>query len=179
MRRLLLAASLGVLLVAPGVSSAQLDVGAQGSWGDKFDFAVGGRVTLGLPTTFPVELAGTFDYFFPDADSLTSWELGGALAVGIPIPRSALAPYVGAGVSVASIAEDQDVEGEVIDVDDSTVGFNVLGGVKYRLGSWVPYAEARYALGRDFEKVSLEDGDQFVVTVGIMVNVGPGLTPVP
>ncbi|NIR43642.1 MAG: hypothetical protein GWN99_06785 [Gemmatimonadetes bacterium] len=90
-----------------------------------------------------------------------------------------MAPYVGAGVSVASIAEDQDVEGEVIDVDDSTVGFNVLGGVKYRLGSWVPYAEARYALGRDFEKVSLEDGDQFVVTVGIMVNVGPGLTPVP
>ena len=168
MRKALFATSLFVLLSTPAALQAQIDLGAQGSWGDKFDFAAGARVTLGLPGSLPLELHGTFDYFFPELEKTKYWELNGNLTAFVPNLRGFM-PYAGLGVNVARMQVKGELEGEEFDINTSEFGFNVLGGLKYKTGSLAPFGEVRWESG---------GGEQVVVSIGLMLNVGPGLTPV-
>lgn len=166
MKRYLVGFVLLGLAFAPATLRAQVDLAAQGSWGDEFDFALGARATLGIPS-LPLQLQGSFDYFFPEVDSVTYWELNANAVFLVPVPGP-LVPYGGAGVNLAVIEIEETVEEETIKRSDTEFGVNLLGGAKYSFGSWSPYAEARYAGG----------AEQFLITVGVAINVGPGLTPV-
>lgn len=168
MKRAILAITATVLFV-PGSLFAQLDFGAQGSWGENSDFGVGGRLVVGLPISPGLELTGAFDYFFPEEEGVDYWELNANLAYKIPNP-SPLSPYLGVGVNVAHLAVERTLGNEVFDESDSEVGLNVLGGARLNIGSIMPFAEARYELG---------GGEQFVASVGLLFNVGPGLTVAP
>lgn len=170
MRRIAVAVVVLGLMLAPTSLKAQIDIGAQGSWGDDVDFGLGGRVVVGLPIEqFPLELIGSFDYFFPDIDNFDYWEINANAAYVIPVPTPTVAPYAGAGINIARASVDVGTVPGVGDfsASDTEVGLNLLGGVKFPLQSVTPYGELRIELG---------GGEQFVITGGVSFNVGPGFS---
>lgn len=171
MRRILLATCTLFFLAIPGGLNAQLSIAPQVSWGDDVDFGLGGRVTLGLPIQdFPLEAIGSFDVFFPDDEGdvdLDYWEINLNAAYLFPIVTPTVTPYVGGGLNIAhaSVSVPEGFGG--LDGDDTELGLNLLGGVKFPLRNVTPYGELRIELG---------GGEQFVLTGGVAFNIGPGLS---
>lgn len=156
MRRSLFAVCLLSLLAWPAALTAQVDVGPQASWADDADFGVGGRVVLGIPAAIPLAAIGSFDYFFP-SDDFDYWEINGNVVYEFAVPSGVVAPYVGAGLNVAHAS--------VASVSETEIGFNLLGGARFDAGQFTPFGELR---------VELSGGEQFVLTGGVLFNVGPG-----
>jgi opacity protein-like surface antigen len=155
------AAVTAALVIGSADAEAQA-FGVTGSWGDDTDFGIGARVELGLPNLFTTQgalantyLIGSFDWFFPDCDECTYWELNANLAV--PITAASIDPYVGAGLNIAHVSFDVGPTGDVSDTD---VGLNLLGGLRFNLGTLGAFTEGRFELG---------GGEQFVLTFGVMV----------
>ena len=159
---------LGLVLVGMlvmGATSLQGQrFGVQGSWGDDVDFGVGGRFELDLENALSSEppfsrtfIIGAFDYFFQDCDPFdcSYWELNGNLAVPFGSADASVDPYAGAGINIA--------RGSVEDFDNTEVGLNLLGGLKFPLGGVSAFGEARIELG---------GGEQFVITGGILFGGG-------
>ncbi|NIR46743.1 MAG: hypothetical protein GWN99_20265, partial [Gemmatimonadetes bacterium] len=118
------------LLLAPGAASAQLAVGAQGSFGDDFDLGIGGRASYDMrQVELPVVLIGSFDYFFPDEDvgiDPSYWEANlNAGFINQVNPR--LATWVGAGLNYANFEANGR---QVLD----RFGLNLLGGARVDVG---------------------------------------------
>lgn len=148
------------LAISAGNLHAQR-LGAQLSWGDDTDLGLGARVEVGLPNVFTTTGAlartyfiGSFDYFFVDCNECTYWELNGNLAV--PIAAAGVDPYVGAGLNIAHISLDL---GILDDQSDTELGVNLLGGVRFPIGTVSSFGEARLELG---------GGEQFVLTFGVL-----------
>ena len=165
MRKLLLAAALVVLVSAPGPLFGQVDIGAQISWGDRFDLGFGGRITGRSPWFDQgIEFVGAFDLFFPDAgnvDDRSYWEANLNLLYNIAVGHELFLPYAGFGINIARLSETLD--GETTSATD--VGANLLGGLKVVTGAVSPYGELRYEWG---------GGEQFVLTAGVLFTVGAG-----
>ena len=53
MRRLLLALSLAGLILVPSTAAGQVYLGFQGNWSDRYDWGIGGRVTVDLTPAWP------------------------------------------------------------------------------------------------------------------------------
>ena len=156
MRRSMFAVCVAAALAWPGVLSAQIDLGPQVNWGDDVDFGVGGRVWLGIPAGIPLAAIGSFDYFFPGND-VTYWEFNANAVYSFPIPSDVVAPYAGAGFNIAHASANS--------VGNTELGFNILGGAKFTVGQFTPFGELRF---------ELSGGEQFVITGGLLFNVGPG-----
>jgi len=160
MRKLLLAGVLAGLILVPSAARAQLSIGAQGNWGSKFDWGVGGRVTLDLsPRRMPITLFGTYDYFWPSSPfgiNREYWEMNfnAVYSQGVYGPQAQT--YVGLGLNVAHAKGTAVATGEV---DETTeYGLNIIGGSKYKLGRLAPYFELRY---------TVEGSQQLVLTLGV------------
>lgn len=164
--------ALTLLAAGAGSVSAQR-FGVQANWSDDFDFGVGGRVEMPLPNLLTSEgalantyLIGSFDYFFPDCDNALTgfdcsyWELNAGLA--IPLASASLDPYVGAGLNLARVSFDYDGNVPRVDVDasETEVGLNLLGGLRFPLGSVSAFGEGRFELG---------GGEQLVLTFGVLL----------
>lgn len=155
------AAVTAALVIGSADAEAQA-FGVQGSWGDDADFGIGARLELGLPNLLTTEgplsntyLIGSFDWFFPDCDECTYWELNANLAV--PITATSIDPYAGLGLNIAHVSFDTGVG---TDVSDTDVGLNLLGGLRFNLGTLSAFTEGRFELG---------GGEQFVLTFGVLV----------
>jgi prepilin-type processing-associated H-X9-DG protein len=170
MPRLLVALSLGTLALAavPAAARAQIGLAPQVSYGDDYDFAVGGRLALRLPTETALEITGSFDLFFPEADNLDYWEVNANVNYLVTMVESLFVPYVGAGLNVARL------DGHVRPVEngfgggefsETEYGANLLVGVRYVGAAAVPFAEARF---------EVDGGDQVVFTAGVLFTIGPG-----
>lgn len=164
-----------LLFAVAGPVSAQR-FGVQANWSDDFDFGVGGRVEVDLPNLFTDQgpfsrtyLIGSFDYFFPDCGAqdepvsdfdCSYWEVNAGLA--IPLAAASVDPYVGAGLNIARFSVDYsgDVPGVDLGADDTEIGLNLLGGLRFPIGGISAYGEGRLELG---------GGEQFVLTFGILV----------
>lgn len=147
-----------LLLLAPvgAICDDRVHVGGQLNWADDADFGVGGRVMVGLPTYPGLELLGSFDLFFPDGD-VDYWEINGNAVYNFPIPEGlSVRPYTGGGLNIAHIDAGGRGFGRGEDTD---LGLNLLGGVKFPLDNFTPFAEARVELG---------GGEQFVLTGGFL-----------
>jgi hypothetical protein len=150
---------IAVAVLAFGAANAEAQrFGGQVSWADDADLGLGARVEIPVALSSEGILAGTyiigsFDYFFIDCDECSYMEFNGNFAA--PIGTSSLRPYVGAGLNMARSSVD------VLDesISDTEMGLNLLGGIKFGLGSLSSYAEARMELG---------GGEQFVLTFGIL-----------
>jgi opacity protein-like surface antigen len=149
------------LAIGAGSASAQR-FGAQLNWSDDFDFGVGARVELGMPNLFTssgplsrTSLVGSFDYFFPDCEECSYWEINGNVTV--PITASGVDPYVGAGLNVARFSVDLG-SGLGGDASNTEVGLNLLGGLNFQLGRVAAFGEGR---------LELSGGEQLVLTFGI------------
>lgn len=167
MRRTLLATCLLVFILSPGVLQAQVHVGPQASYADETDLGIGARVGVELPTpNLPLEAMASFDYFFPSGTAgadMTYWEINGNLVYKIPVKNSAVSPYAGAGLNLAHASIDNiPFVGTASSTD---MGLNLLGGARFKAGNISPFGEARFTLG---------GGEQFVLTGGVMFQVGPG-----
>ncbi len=171
MRKLLLAACFSALALVPATASGQVLLGAHGNWSDDFDFGVGARAWVGLPTgpSLPMAVYGQFDWFFPDEAegvSLTYYEVNVNLAFLFPIRNPTVSPYAAAGLNVARFERDvDDVLGAPLSGSSTEVGLNVAVGTNLNLGNVTPYGEARF---------EISGGESFVVNAGIAIQVGPG-----
>jgi hypothetical protein len=163
MRKLLPAVALAVLVCAPGVLQGQVNIGAQASWGDNADFGFGGRLTARSPwVDQAIELSGAFDLFFPSAsagEDLSYWEVNLNLVYNIAVKSEVLLPYAGGGLNVAHASTTVASQ----NTSATEVGANLVGGLKFVVGSVTPFGEVRYELG---------GGEQFVLTGGLLFTVG-------
>jgi hypothetical protein len=145
MRRLLLALSLASLTLVPNTAAAQAYLGFQGNWGDRYDWGIGGRVTVDLtPKLIPLMIAGSYDYYWP-GETLTRdfdyWEVNvNALFVqrvfGVGTGGYA-SGYLGIGLNIANPSVTIKESGAKS--SDTDVGLNLLGGTKYHVGRVSPY----------------------------------------
>ena len=152
------------MLVATSAADAQR-FGAQVNWGSDSDLGVGARAEFDLSGKLsqagPLSKAfviAAFDYYFMDCGSgvdCTYWELNPSLAIPIgPVERNL---YVGAGINYASMKVS--IPG-FFEASDSQTGINLLGGMKFPLGSLSAFTEARIALGGS-EQIALSFGVLF------------------
>lgn len=161
-RRMTMALLAGSMLaLTPAIATAQVRFGAHLNWGDDADFGLGGRVSVPLTTKTPLEIQGSFDYFFPSVPAggdLTYWEINGNLVYLVPIQRSSLSPYVGGGLNIAHAS----LRVGTISGGDEEVGLNLLGGLAFKLkNSRVrPFVEVRAEV-KGGEQVVLSGGVQF------------------
>ncbi len=168
MRKLLLSSCLALLVLTPGALRAQIGVGGQLSWADDADLGIGVRGAFSLPTkAAPLEVIGTFDYFFPDDAAgldVTYWELNGNVVYLFKVPAPKITPYAGAGLNLAHASVDSGTPG--ISASNTELGLNFLGGARFDLGSVTPFGELR---------IELDGGEQFLISAGLLFSVGPGL----
>ena len=168
MRKLLIAACAALFILSPGALQAQVGLGGQLSWAEDAELGIGARGTFGLPSTVPLEIHGSVDYFFPPEDafgvSVTYWEANANLVYMFQIPASPVAPYAGAGLNLGYFSRDIDIPGE--DSSSTELGLNLLGGAKFNLGPVTPFGELRF---------EVNGGEQFVISAGALFSVGPGL----
>ncbi|MDX1577916.1 MAG: hypothetical protein R3266_05505 [Gemmatimonadota bacterium] len=163
----------GLVVVAFGMAfgvstlaAQDVRVGGQVSFADDADFGIGPRLAIELPgVSEGLWLVGTFDYFFPDEGFLGDgtdvdyWELNGNAIYTIRLPDAPnVEPYIGAGINIARFSSQVETEPEV-DVSDTNVGLNILGGLDFPLQGFTPFVEAR---------IEIDGGEQFVVTGGIL-----------
>lgn len=138
----------------PSDASAQLRAGPQLSFAsDVFGgtVGVGSRVEFGIPA-FPVRLAASADYFFPDCDRCRYWEGNVNLLVSLPLMPIPFLRYVGGGWHL------QSVKASAFEDAIRARGFNAVGGV----GSENTYIEFRYELLEDVQ-------DQYVLSFAILL----------
>lgn len=136
-------------------AEGQVHLGPQVSLGGDTDVGIGGRVVAGMPEYSGLEFIGSFDVFFPDGYDY--WEINGNLVHNFEVPEaSSFRPYAGGGLNIAHYDRDDDRPG---DGDDTDVGLNLLGGMKFPMEGVAPFVELR---------LTVEGGDQFVVTGGFL-----------
>jgi hypothetical protein len=160
-----IAAAAAAVVICSADAEAQA-FGVQGVWGDDTDFGIGVRAEWNLTNVFTNQgpfsrtfLITEFNYYFPDCDPIDCnfWEINGNIAV--PITAQTIDPYVGLGLNIAHASvEAGDFEG-----DDTEVGLNLLGGLRFNLGTLGAYTEGR---------IVLSGAEQFSLTFGLLVGGG-------
>ncbi len=137
------------------------DAQAQGfRWGPELnlatdtDFGLGARVEFDFNNS-PLTVIGSFDYYFPDG-SVDYWEINGNLIYNFDIASApTVTPYAGGGLNIAHWSIDTEVGSR----SDTDPGLNLLGGARFDAGSLMPFVEMKF---------TIEGGDQFVVTGGLL-----------
>jgi hypothetical protein len=130
--------------------------GGEVNWATDTDFGVGARaVWSALGETISLkglEGVASFDIFFP-GNSVNYWELNADVTYPLSIPSAPrISPYFGGGLNVA--------HSSVSGFGGSTdVGANLLGGIKFGLGTLGAFTEGR---------LELHSGSQFVLTFGVL-----------
>ena len=137
---------------APARASAQLRVGGQASYA--FDVlggtvGVGPRVELGLPA-FPVRLAASGEYFFPNCHQCRYWEANVNALVSLPVLPIPFLRYFGGGWHL------QSVKANPFEDPIRARGVNAVGGLR----SGNTNIELRYEFVEDLP-------DQFVFSFAL------------
>lgn len=156
--------ALSVLALAAGAAQGQR-FGGQVDWGTDTDLGIGARLEYDLAGGLGggnllsrAYLIGSFDYFFPNCDGdgvdCGYFEFNGNVATPLDV-ASTLKPYVGAGLNMARAS----AKAAGVSTSDTQVGLNLLGGLKFAIGSLSSFAEAR---------LELSGGEQFVITWGLL-----------
>ena len=172
-RAALLATLLALLPAAPALAAPRpqgggersFRLGLQASYADDAEFGVGARALWRLPVEAPLDLIGSFDYFFPpETEGAVTveagyWEANGNLAYRLG--RRRFRPYLGAGLNVArSRARLTFLGRETGAASDTALGANVLAGLRrVRASGFDLFVEARF---------EIKGGEQFVATVGLL-----------
>ena len=136
---------------APAALAAQnFDLGAQLSFGDEAQLGIGPRVVTPLESVHPrVRAVYSFDYFFPDSGhhpegDLDYWEIAGSVVRDVRVRK--LRSYVGLGAVIARSSVSENVSRTR---SRTTLGLNLVGGLKFPEYEYTPFVEAR-AGGRQF-----------------------------
>ncbi len=163
MRKLVASFLALVVVLAPDSASGQISLGAQGNWGDTFDWGVGGRLTVDLSQMgTPLAFFGTYDYFWPEDSDLLDrqyWEININAVYAEYIGGPQAQPYAGIGLNIAHTSvKGETLGGLPIDRSETNYGINALAGFKWKLTRVAPYIEFRYVI---------EGSRQLVITGGL------------
>lgn len=149
-----------LVLAVPATAMGQVTFGPQLSFGGDTDLGIGGRILANVESLEHWDFVGTFDVWFPDdtnTTDLSAWEANGNLAYNFVVEDTSLNPYAGAGLSIFHWSRENRSTGA--EFDDTDLGLNFFGGLKFPGQSVTPFVEVRAVL---------EGGDQVVVTGGIL-----------
>jgi opacity protein-like surface antigen len=140
--------------------------GAQINWGEDWDLGIGARIEfpLGLQADGILSRAfaiGSFDYYFPDCGGIDEVDcsffeinLNGA----VPLTAEGFNPYVGGGLNIARFSVD--IAGDTAGGgSDTEVGLNLLGGLRFLIGTIAAFAEAKFVVN---------GAEQLAVTFGVL-----------
>ena len=149
--------TLGLVLSPPSLSAQDFDIGAQLSFGDDAQLGIGPRVLTPLKSVHPrVRAVYSFDYFFPDSKGDDGdrdyWEIAGSLVRDVRVRK--MRSYVGLG---AVIARSSVSESAARTSSRTTLGLNLVGGLKFPESNYTPFVEARAG------------GRQFVLAGGVLI----------
>lgn len=153
LRGILTITVVGVLvLTGPREAQAQALFGAEVLFGTETDVGLGGRVHVPLDLGVPnLEFMGSFNLFFPDGPA-DYWEINGNVWYRIETSgRSRALPYVGGGLNIGRWSRE--------DFDDTDLGLNLGGGVRFPFENTTPFLEARFTIGGE---------EQFVIGGGVL-----------
>lgn len=137
---------------APAPASAQLSAGGQLSFANDVlggTIGAGPRVEFGMPA-FPVRLAASADWFFPNCNQCRYWETNINALVSLPLLPIPFFRYLGGGWHLQSIKANP------FDDPTQTRGFNAVGGMR----SENTVIEVRYEILEDIK-------NQFVISFGV------------
>jgi opacity protein-like surface antigen len=165
-------ALLGAVLVLGSADQAQAQWGIAPYVGynlDAEEMNLGAAVQFALPAKIggsALVLSPSFDFYPFMGETVQGVELGASLYtinfdMHYPFPvRSALKPYVGAGLALvhASVSIDDPVFGN-LDVSDTDIGLNLKGGLSLSAGPLRPFAEG---------VLVVSSGSTFVLRGGLM-----------
>lgn len=150
------------LLALPSTATAQLHVSPHAAFASDVDFGVG--ATLGIPVG-PVELAGSFTFFFPS--DFDYWEINAMVLYPFQLSDSPVVPYAMAGLAIGHWSFDvdiPDIPGFDFGFDGSHTGLRVGGGARIGTGdSIAPFAEMLLGLG---------DLPDFMLRGGVSIPLG-------
>lgn len=136
----------GGLTLTAAPASAQALFGAEAAFGTETDFGIGGRAHFPLGTSAPLDVQPGFMLFFPDGPA-EYWEINVNLWYHIRTGGGSNAlPYVGGGLNIGHVSSDGDF-------DDTDVGLNLGGGVRFGFTNTIPFLEARVTVGGDEQLV--------------------------
>ena len=143
----------GLIVPAPtAVQAQQLTAGVNGSWSSEVDLGLGGRLNWNIPDV-DLEGVASVDVYAPDpGDFGDFWEINANLFYHFHLPdtRSVL-PYAGGGLNIAKV--------DVGPRDDTELGLNLGGGIKFPTENLTPFVEGRGVLS---------DFDHFVLSFGVL-----------
>lgn len=154
LRSVLVVTGVGLLALSSAPEAhAQTMFGAEAMVGTDTEFGIGGRFHMDLAPGAPnLEIMGSFDYFFPDGPG-EYWEINGNAWYRIPTTGSrTTVPYVGGGLNIGHFDREATA-------DDTDVGINLGGGVRFLFENTIPFFEARFTIG---------GGDQLVIGGGVL-----------
>ncbi len=142
LRALALAAALCAVPAAVQAQGATL--GPQIAYHDDFDFGIGAALTMSADVIDPrVDFMADFAWFFPDIDGLDYFELNGNLLYDFVLEGSTAVPFALGGLNIASMSVDA---GEFGSADNTEIGLNLGGGVKFNAGNFRPMVGARFEI---------------------------------
>lgn len=141
--------AVALALGAPANLDAQLYAGGQVDAATDTDLGIGGRV-LGNVEAMNLEVVGSFDLYFPEGP-VDFWELNGNIFYHFHLPENPdVLPYIGGGANVGGLSNG---------VDETEVGLNVGGGVRFPLTNISPFIEGRAVVS---------GVQQFVLSIGML-----------
>ncbi len=144
--------------VTTPLAAQDFDVGAQLSFGNDSQLGLGPRVLTPLTSIHPkLRAVYSFDYFFPDsgrdpARDLDYWEIAGSVVRDIPVRK--LKSYLGVGAVIGRSSESENIARTR---SRTTLGLNLVGGLKFPEHEYTPFVEARAG------------GRQFVLAGGVLI----------
>lgn len=154
--------AVALVVVGTATADAQARFGAVFNWADDTDVGVGARLEIPmrgvLSNTEPFSRAffiGQFDWYFPDCNDCTYFEINPSLAV--PFRGTRVEPYAGAGLHISRVSQ----EVGTTDVSETEMGLNLLGGLRWPLAGMTALTELRLGLGGDHEQFALSFGFMF------------------
>ena len=156
MKRIFSALSVAAALVAfPAFAEAQATLGPQIAYHNDFDFGIGAALTVSADAIDPrVDFMADFVWFFPDPAGLNYFELNGNLLFDFVVEGSTVTPFALGGLNIASWSYDSGFGPGNGGGDNTELGLNLGGGIKFDLGTFRPMLGVR---------LEIEGGDGFVI----------------
>jgi opacity protein-like surface antigen len=127
--------------------------------GDIDELFLGADARFGL-ADIPVDVGVTFDYYLME-ENISLFQLSVNAYYDFALADAGFVPYAGAGIGISRMSFDYGDEfGEWFgssSASSSDTGINLLGGIRFPMGGFTPYAQAQFTIG-DLDLLTLSGG---------------------
>lgn len=167
MKKILLALSILIMcstMTFANSADKPMRFGGQILYGlDDLGLGLGGRFEMDLDQYYPnLFLASNFNLYFPDEESgvdMTAWQLtvNALYKVG---QNNNMTFYTGGGLCYDYVKVEVDSSWGSYSADDSEMGIELVGGIKYPIKDFAGFSELKFSIG-GFEELIITTGILF------------------